>query len=185
MVDMKAEGMWDVAMHTWIWANRPFLSVRRVKLHPKTTTETRAPFTVRLFSSAQQNIPSCLASPWAQNLPYLVTSLFLKFSPKLCLHQKRRKQTPKDLWFFSTPTTASLTIKKLSSGHSGWKEGRGEEGSRHSRIWSCGAEITRKTFYKVVAAVCFWTHRSKWHSRFQKSKRQVRFSKTEILIKIL
>ena len=95
MVDLKARGMWDVAIHIRIWANGPFSLVRRLTAHLKTTTEIQTPLgfleggkssTVhsllanphataahRTFSTVQQNIPSCSASPWTEKLSCLIT----------------------------------------------------------------------------------------------------------------
>lgn len=101
-----------------------------------------------------------------------------KFSSrKLCL---KKNQTCRLVILFHT-NTASLAIKTPSCGHSGWKKGR-IGSKRQQNLKLLGGHT--KTFYKVVAAVCFWTHWNKWHSWFQKWKNEINFSKREILIKI-
>lgn len=80
------------------------------------------------FSTAQQNIPSCPASPWAQNLSCYLSCNFpvLKLSPKLCLNQKNPKKTNTQRLVIFFYTNSSFSTKKPNSGHSGWKQRRGE-----------------------------------------------------------
>lgn len=206
MVDMKARGMRDVAIHIWIWANGPFSLERRVISHPKTTTEIQTPLgfleggkssTVhsllanphvttahKTFFTAQQNIASCSASPWTQKLPYLITSSLATsksggFFPKPCL-----KKNPCGLviFFYTNDNFSSYKDTKLWPFRVGKGEGRiGSKRWQNLKLWFWGH---KKTFYKVVVAVCFWTHWNKWHSWFQNWKSQMKFSKREIQIKI-
>lgn len=62
MVDMKARGMRDVAIHIWIWANGPFSLERRVISHPKTTTEIQTPLGF-LEGGKSSTVHSLLANP--------------------------------------------------------------------------------------------------------------------------
>lgn len=182
--------------------------MRRRISHPKPTTEKQTPLgfleggkssTVhsllanrhattahKTFSTAQQNIPSCSASPWTKKLSYLITSSLASSKSGSLPQSYALKKNPCGLviLFYTNNSFSSYKDTDLWPFRVGKREGRkGSKRQQNLKLWFWGH---KKTFYKVVAAVCFWTHWNKCHSvtaGFKSEKVKWCFQR-EIIIKI-
>lgn len=128
----------------------------------------------------------CILLSFSLNTKVILSHNFLfgyfkkrSFFPKPCL---KKKPCGLVIFFYTNNNFSSYKDTKLWPFRVGKGEGKiGSKRRQNLKLWFWG---NKKTFYKVVVAVCFWTHWNKWHRWFQNWKSQVKFSKREIQIKI-